>query len=127
MLWFIAIFTNKSIITLKFKYILCYGSSPKRIFKFIHFFSFKYILCYGSSESPSSTRATISYLNTSYVMVHHQSGKIIILHYIYLNTSYVMVHHVVYTASPEFFLFKYILCYGSSRGRIPPNFYPLRI
>ena len=86
-----------------FKYILCYGSS--RYFdQDTNEWVFKYILCYGSSALQEFTR-------------RHQSG--------YLNTSYVMVHHNRCCGTPAFAIrFKYILCYGSSRrGWYLPVFY----
>ena len=37
--------------------------------------AFKYILCYGSSDRPLAKEAADIDLNTSYVMVHHITGK----------------------------------------------------
>ena len=55
------------------------------------------------------------HLNTSYVMVHRCRNSKGSFYNKYLNTSYVMVHLIIGAAYRHNYIFKYILCYGSSK------------
>ena len=84
---------------------------------------FKYILCYGSSMLWDWGWDWSAHLNTSYVMVHLGRKKRCCGCSIYLNTSYVMVHLLWKLTKRDKILFKYILCYGSSRSAILTFFF----
>ena len=98
-----------------FQYILCYGSTLKRVISINSFLKFQYILCYGST-----TFKTISFntLKKFQYILCYGSTKSVLLYiskHSHFNTSYVTVQlKMEFTKGLGVLEFQYILCYGST-------------
>ena len=118
MLWFIKFHNYFTDCRDKFKYILCYGSSSRRriCYRIERDLNTSYVMVHLSCSNAS--RVCTYDLNTSYVMVHLCSPCCCCSCHFNLNTSYVMVHQIFASHHACRTLFKYILCYGSSRHNV---------